>query len=63
MTYEEAKSLKTFKYYCTCGGYAANMNGRDKRHPHLDYCPQLEEFERWQAALEAGEPQNKKASA
>lgn len=55
MTYEEANNLKTFKNYCTCGGYAASMNGRDKRHPHMDYCPQRPEFEQWQAALESGE--------
>ncbi len=53
MTHEEAKNLKQFKHYCTCGGYAANMNGRDERHPHLDYCPQREEFEEWRAAIEA----------
>jgi hypothetical protein len=53
MTHEEAKNLKQFKHYCTCGGFAVSMNGRDERHPHLDYCPQREEFEEWRTAIEA----------
>lgn len=57
MTYEEAKNLTRFKNYCTCGGYAPSMNGRDRCNPHLNYCPQREEFKEWQAAIEAGEKQ------
>jgi hypothetical protein len=44
---------KAFKNYCTCGGYAASMNGRDPRHPHMDYCPQREEWEEWKTATES----------
>jgi len=55
MTYEEAKNLKRFKEYCTCGGYAWTMNGRDERHPHMNYCPQKNEWEEWKKAMEKGE--------
>jgi hypothetical protein len=55
MTYEDARNLKAFKSHCTCGGYAASMNGRDKQNPHMDWCPQHLEFQQWQAALESGE--------
>lgn len=51
MNKEEAQKLKTFKNYCTCGGSAWNMNGRDKRRPHMAYCPQREEYNEWYDAL------------
>jgi hypothetical protein len=54
MTYEEAKNLKTFQNICNCGGYAASMNGRNPRHPHMDWCAQREEWEDWKFALELG---------
>lgn len=55
MTYEEAKDLKSFKNYCTCGGYAGLSERAKSRHPHLDYCPQRDEWEAWKAAIESGE--------
>jgi hypothetical protein len=36
-----------FKNYCTCGGYAWRMNGRDPADPHMDYCRQREEYLEW----------------
>ena len=51
MTHDEAKALKSFKHYCNCGGFAASMNGRNPDHPHLSWCPQLEEYEVWWAAM------------
>lgn len=48
MTYLEwckVKGIVTYKSYCNCGGYAASMNGRNKEHPHLNWCPQYEEYE------------------
>ncbi len=47
MTDEQALSLKSFSHYCNCGGYA-----RSDRHPHLAYCPQLDEYEEWMEAIE-----------
>lgn len=47
MTREEALNLKTFNEYCTCGGFAWSMNGRDPRNPHTDYCPQREQYNEW----------------
>lgn len=35
----------TFDNYCNCGGYAASMNGRDPKHPHMSWCAQYEEWE------------------
>ncbi len=55
MTKEEALKLKTFKEYCTCGGYAWKMNGRPESHPHMDYCPQRDEYEEWYNAINKGE--------
>lgn len=54
MTYEEAVNLVSYKNYCTCGGFACGLNGRDPRHPHMEWCPQLAEFEEREAALERG---------
>ena len=51
MTYEEAKNLKSFTHYCTCGGYAHTMNGRDLKQPHMSWCPQFHEYAEWVAAL------------
>ena len=51
MTKEEALIKKTFKNYCTCGGYAHSMNGRNPRRPHMSYCPQAEEYNEWYDAL------------
>jgi hypothetical protein len=38
---------KTFKNYCTCGGYAWSMNGRDPKQPHMAWCPQFKEYAEW----------------
>ncbi|NBP02678.1 MAG: hypothetical protein EBU90_21675 [Proteobacteria bacterium] len=46
MTLEEAKNLKTFKNLCNCGGYTT-FNGRTRARPHMDYCPQKEEYNEW----------------
>ena len=51
MTKEEAQQLKTFKNYCTCGGYAWQMNGRPEAQPHMAWCPQSEEYAEWYQAL------------
>lgn len=50
MTKEEADNLKTFKQYCTCGGYAWQMNGRPESQPHMDWCPQEKEYAEWYKA-------------
>lgn len=47
MTNQEALALKSYDKYCNCGGYA-----RKGRHPHMDYCPQLKQYEEWMEALE-----------
>jgi len=52
MTREEAEKLKTFDHYCTCGGYASNMNGRNSEQPHMEWCPQLPQWMEWKAALQ-----------
>lgn len=51
MTKEQAQNLKTFKNYCTCGGYAWSLNGRDKDNPHLYWCPQKGEHAAWYKAI------------
>jgi hypothetical protein len=58
MTYEEAVALKTFVNYCNCGGFAASMNGRNPKHPHMSWCAQYAEWEEYQAALERGPTRN-----
>lgn len=55
MTYEEAKKLKSFKEYCTCGGFSGMTERSKSRHPHLEWCPQREEWEEWKSAIEKGE--------
>lgn len=55
MTYEEASSLKTFKNYCNCGGAHGIAERSRSRNPHMQWCPQLEEWEEWKSAMESGE--------
>jgi hypothetical protein len=55
MTKEEAMKKKTFKNCCTCGGYAYSMNGRNPRRPHMDYCPQKDEYNEWYDAFHSKE--------
>jgi len=47
MTREEAEEVKTFVHYCTCGGYAWQLNGRREEQPHMTWCPQYEEYAAW----------------
>jgi len=51
MTKNDAEKLTTFKHYCTCGGYAHSMNGRNPRRPHKHWCPQRKEYSEWYDAL------------
>ena len=51
MTKQEVEQLKTFKNYCTCGGYAWTMNGRQEPQPHMAWCPQASEYGEWYRAL------------
>lgn len=51
MTKEQAEALVTFTHHCMCGGYAHSMNGRDPARPHMDWCPQREEYNEWWDAL------------
>lgn len=44
---EPANKPETFQNYCTCGGYAWQMNGRPEAQPHTTWCPQREEYARW----------------
>jgi hypothetical protein len=37
----------SFDNYCTCGGYAWQMNGRPEAQPHMSWCPQREEYAAW----------------
>ena len=39
--------MSSFRNYCMCGGYAWSMNGRDPENPHMDWCPQKEEYIHW----------------
>jgi hypothetical protein len=39
--------LISFGNYCTCGGYAWQMNGRPEAQPHMAWCPQMEEYAIW----------------
>lgn len=41
--------------YCTCGGYAWSMNGRDPEQPHMEWCPKFDEHATW---VKAGGLQN-----
>lgn len=51
MTQDEAKNLNSFKHYCTCGGYAWQMNGRPENQPHMHWCQQAAEYAEWWQAL------------
>lgn len=51
MTRQQAEALKSFKHYCTCGGFAWTMNGRPQEQPHMEWCPQRDEYTEWRAAL------------
>jgi hypothetical protein len=51
MSKEEALNLKSFKHYCTCGGYAYTMNDRDPSSPHMSWCEQKDEYEEWYKAI------------
>jgi hypothetical protein len=44
---EPANKTETFENYCTCGGFAWQMNGRPEAQPHMTWCPQREEYARW----------------
>lgn len=37
----------SFKNYCACGGFAWQMNRRPEAQPHMDWCPQREEYAEW----------------
>ncbi len=39
--------MASFECYCTCGGYAHSINGRDPANPHMTWCPQYEEYKAW----------------
>ena len=49
-----------FKEYCACGGFAAGMNGRDLKQPHMDWCPQLPEWLAYRAGIDAATKENAK---
>lgn len=51
MTRQEAKALKSFKNHCNCGGHAWQVNGRPQAQPHMDWCPQRDEYAGWWRAL------------
>jgi len=51
MTHDEAKALRRFDHYCTCGGHAAGMNGRDPEDPHMTWCPQRPQWMEWRRAI------------
>jgi hypothetical protein len=51
MTKKEAEGLKSFKNFCTCGGYAWSMNGRPEQQPHMEWCPQFYEYAEWYKAM------------
>lgn len=53
MTHAEAVNLKSFKNYCNCGGAHWQMNGRSEAQPHLDWCPQREEYAEWYKAMQS----------
>lgn len=55
MTKEQAQSLKSFKNPCTCGGYAWRMNGRPEASPHMNWCPQAQEYDEWYKAMNSTE--------
>jgi len=51
MTTEQPKKHKSFEHYCTCGGYAYEMNGRNPEQPHMIWCPQRDEWIAWKQSL------------
>ena len=51
MTKDDAKKLKSFDHYCTCGGFAWRMNGRPEADPHMEWCPQKKQYDEWWAAM------------
>ena len=51
MTRSEAENLKSFDHFCTCGGYAYTMNGRDPRYAHMEWCPQATQYLEWYCAM------------
>ncbi len=55
MTYEEAINLKSYKHYCTCGGFAHSKNGLESG-THTEWCPQREEYEEYVKAIKSGPP-------
>ena len=57
MTKEEAKALKVFKNHCTCGACGWRMSGRPERQPHMQWCPQHDEYAEWWQALHEEEPE------
>ena len=48
---DEAMALRTFDHYCTCGGFAWPLSGRDPARPHMDWCPQRQQYNEWWDAL------------
>lgn len=49
---EKWKYKKSFDNYCTCGGYAHTMNNRNVEQPHMNWCPQFEEYAEYRKYLE-----------
>jgi hypothetical protein len=60
MTHEDAKNLKSFQKLCNCGGYAWSMNGRSESQPHMEWCPQFQEYKEWWSALHGKDKQERK---
>lgn len=54
MTYEEAIALRQYTHSCTCGGNSLRTERGRSRHPHMDWCPQMPQWEERQAAIERG---------
>jgi len=52
-----AERITSFKHFCTCGGFAWTMNGRDPASPHLSWCPQRQEYAAWWSSLPLAEQQ------
>jgi hypothetical protein len=51
MTREEALNLRFFDHHCMCGGYAHTINGRPESQPHMQWCPQYDQYAAWWNAL------------
>ena len=41
---EKWKRKKKFDNFCTCGGYAYTINGRNPDQPHMEWCKQFDEY-------------------